>query len=108
MLDLFGWEAGMSTLAGVLLVFGAVLIGIVSYLIGEVRAWWQPVLVAIAALIGGYIGSESLGTASTWGYAFEDLNVWPAVIGALLFGVVTDAIVRFYTGGAYVHHPQPI
>ena len=108
MLDLFGWEAGMSTIAAVLLVFGAVLIGIVSYLVGEVKAWWQPVLVAIAALIGGYIGSESLGTASTWGYAFEDLNVWPAVIGALLLGAITDAFIRYFTGGAYVHHAQPI
>ena len=105
---LFGWEAGMSELAALLLLLGAALIGIVSYLIGDVKAWWQPVLVAIAAFIGGYIGSESLGTASTWGYAFEELNVWPAVIGAVLLGAVTDAIIRFFTGGAYVHHAQPV
>lgn len=108
MLDLLGWDVGMSTLAAFLLVLGAVLIGVVSYLIGEVKTGWEPVLVAIAALVGGYIGSEALGTASTWGYEFEGLYVWPALIGAVVLGAAADLVTRYLTGGTYVQHAQPI
>ncbi|HEX2765071.1 MAG TPA: hypothetical protein VHR55_00320 [Candidatus Limnocylindria bacterium] len=108
MLNLLGWDVGMSTLAALLLVLGAVLIGLVSFLIGEVRTGWEAPIVALAALVGGYIGSEALGTLSTWGYEFEGLYVWPAIIGAIVLGGAADLVTRYLTGGSYVRHPQPI
>jgi hypothetical protein len=108
MLELYGWEVGMSTLAVLVLGLGAAVIGIVSFLIGEVKAWWEPVLVAVGAFIGGYVASEAFGTASTWGMEFEGLFLWPALIGAVVVGGVIDAITRFATGGTYISHPEPI
>jgi hypothetical protein len=108
MLELYGWDVGMSALAVFVLALGAAAIGIVSLVIGEVKAWWEPVLVAIAAFIGGYIGSEALGTVSTRGTEFEGLYVWPALIGAVVLGGAMDVITRYLSGGSYVSHPQPI
>jgi hypothetical protein len=108
MLDLMGWDVGMSTLAAVILVLGAVAIGIVSAVIGDVRTGWEGPIVAVAALVGGYVGSEALGSLSTWGWEFEGLFVWPALIGGVVVGFVADLLTRSLTGGAYVHHPRPI
>ena len=108
MLDLYGWDVGMSTLAAFALFGIAAVIGIASYFIGEVRAWYEGVLTGLAALIGGYIGSESLASASTWGWEFEGLFIVPAVIGALIVGGIVDVIVRNLTGGTYRPEPRPI
>lgn len=108
MLDLFGWDVGMSSYAAILLVAGAILIGVLAHVIGDVRTGWEGPTAAVAALIGGYLGSEALGTWSTWGYAFEGLYVVPALIGGILVGIVVDAVVRFATDGSYVRHARPI
>ena len=108
MLDLFGWDVGMSSYAAILLVAGAILIGVVAHFIGDVMTGWEGPTAAVAALIGGYVGSEALGTLSTWGYAFEGLYVLPALIGGVILGFVVDAVVRYSTNGSYVHHARPI
>lgn len=108
MLDLFGWDVGMSAYAAILLAAGAILIGVVAHFIGDVTTGWEGSVATVAALIGGYVGSEALGTFSTWGYAFEGLYVLPALIGAVVLGFVVDAIVRYSTQGSYVHHARPI
>ncbi|HEY6609144.1 MAG TPA: hypothetical protein VI277_08120, partial [Candidatus Limnocylindria bacterium] len=68
----------------------------------------QWIVVGAAALVGGWLGSESLGTLSTWGPEFEGLYVVPAIIGGLVVAFVADALLRYATEGSYVHHPQPI
>ena len=108
MLELGGWDVGMSTVAALLLILGALLIGIVSQYIGDVTVGYEWAVTGTGALIGGYLGSEALGTASTWGPEFQGLYVLPAIIGALIVGFVVDAILRYSTEGSYVHHPQPI
>lgn len=108
MLELFNWDVGMSAYAAILLVAGAILIGVVSHFVGDVTTGWEGPIVAVAALIGGYLGSEAFGAFSTWGYAFEGLYVLPAVIGGVVLGAVTDAVVRFTTEGSYVHHARPV
>ena len=108
MLDLFGWDVGMSTIAAFLLFGIAAVIGIASYFIGEVRAWYEGVITGLAALIGGYIGSESLAGASTWGWEFEGLFIVPALIGAVVVGGIVDVIVRNLTGGSYAYEPRPV
>ena len=108
MLDLFGWDVGMSAYAATLLAAGAILFGVAAQYIGDVTTGWEGPTAAVAALIGGYIGSEALGTLTTWGYAFEGLYVVPALIGGVVLGFVVDAVVRFSTNGSYVHHARPI
>jgi uncharacterized membrane protein YeaQ/YmgE (transglycosylase-associated protein family) len=108
MLDLFGWDVGMSTLAATLLVFGALILGLIAQFVGEVRYPFHFVVVGIAALLGGYLGSEALGTLSTWGPEFEGLYVLPALIGGLIVGGAVDAIVRYSTDGSYMAAPRPI
>ena len=108
MLDLFGWDVGMSTLAAILLVGGAVVIGIASYFIGEVRAGYEGLVTGVAALVGGYIGSEAFGTLSTWGWEIEGLFVLPALMGAIVVGGIVDFVVRRSTEGTYLREPRPI
>jgi hypothetical protein len=108
MLDLFGWDVGMSTLAATFLVFGALILGLIAQFVGEVRYPFHFVVVGVAALIGGYVGSEALGTLSTWGPEFEGLFVLPALIGGLVLGGAVDAIARYTTHGSYLPAPRPI
>jgi uncharacterized membrane protein YeaQ/YmgE (transglycosylase-associated protein family) len=108
MADIFGWEIGMTTLAAVLLVLGALIVGVAAQFIGEVRFSYQWVATGIAALVGGWLGSEALGSLSTWGPQFDGMYVLPAIIGGLIVGFVVDALMRYTTEGSYVHHAQPI
>ena len=108
MLDLFGWDVGMSTLAALFLVVGAIAIGVLAQIIGDVRIGWEWAPTAVAALVGGYLGSEAFGSASTWGLAFEGLYIVPALIGGLILGVIVDAVTRFTTEGSYTHQARPI
>lgn len=104
MLDLFGWDVGMSLFAAILLIAGGLLIGVLASMIGEVRVGWEWAATAAAALVGGYLGSEALGGASTWGPVFEGLYIVPAIIGGLVLGVFVDALSRYSTAGSYVRH----
>jgi hypothetical protein len=104
----FGWDVGFSIPATFLLVVGAIVIGVFAQVIGEVRLRVHWIVVGFAALIGGWLGSESLGSLSTWGPVFEGLYVLPAIIGGLVIGVVVDFLLRWQTQSSYVHHPRPI
>jgi uncharacterized membrane protein YeaQ/YmgE (transglycosylase-associated protein family) len=108
MLELIGWNVGMSTLAAFFLIVGAVAIGVIFQLIGEVRVGWEWFATAAAALVGGYVGSEALGTVSTFGPAFEGLYVVTAIVGGVIIGAAVDAILRYSTHGSYMHEPRPI
>ena len=108
MLDLLGWDVGMSAYAAILLVLGAMVLGVIAHFIGDVKTGWEGPIAAVAALAGGWLGSEAFGTFSTWGYAFEGLYVVPALLGGFVLGFVVDAVVRYLTQGSYVHHTSPI
>ena len=108
MVDLFGWNGGMSEIAAVLLIAGALIIGVITQFIGDVRVYHWAV-VTVAALVGGWLGSEAFGTLSTWGPVFEGLYIVPAFLGGLVLGLVADGLLRFsIEGRSYRHHPQAI
>jgi uncharacterized membrane protein YeaQ/YmgE (transglycosylase-associated protein family) len=107
MFDLFGFELGMSALAGFLLILGALIIGAVAQVIGRVVVGYEWIFTALAALVGGWIGSEALGALSTWGPEFEGLYILPAIIGGIVLGGFVDFFVRRATGGSYLE-PRPI
>lgn len=108
MLEIVNWNVGMSTLAGVLLIAGALLIGVIAQFIGEVKVAFHWAVVALAALVGGWLGSEALGTLSTWGPEFEGLYIVPAILGGLILGTIADVVARYSTEGSYRQHAQPI
>jgi hypothetical protein len=108
MLVLFGWNIGMSGLAVVMLVGGALLIGLIAQIVGETRTGWEWLIAAAGALVGGWLGSEAFGTASTWGPVFDSLYMLPALVGGVVLGGVADIFIRTVTGGSYVHHARPI
>ncbi len=108
MLEIFGWNVGMGNLAAVLLVGGAVVIGLIAQFVGETRTGWEWLVAGIGALVGGWLGSEAFGTASTWGWAVENLYLVPALIGAVVVGATADIFVRTVTHGSYTHHARPI
>ena len=108
MLELFGWDVGMNTLAALLLVAGALVIGGIAHTIGAVTIGYEWVVTGLAALVGGYVGSEALAGLSTWGPEFEGLYVLPAVIGAVVVGGIVDALLRYSTEGSYTHQARPI
>ena len=108
MLELIGWDVGMSTLAAVLLVVGALVIGVVAHFIGDVTVPFEWAVTGIFALVGGYLGSEAFGSLSTWGPAIDGLYIVPAIIGAIVLGGIADAVVRFWTQGSYTREMRPI
>jgi hypothetical protein len=73
-----------------------------------VTVGWEWIATAAAALVGGYLGSEAVAGASTWGPVIEGLYVLPALIGAVILGGVVDSLLRYGTEGSYTHHAQPI
>jgi uncharacterized membrane protein YeaQ/YmgE (transglycosylase-associated protein family) len=107
MLDLFGWDVGMSTAAAAILLVGALVIGGITQIIGETRAFhWLPV--AAGAFLGGYLGSEAFGSLSTWGPEFEGLYIVPALIGGAIVGAIVDGLTRYAAHETYVSEPRPI
>jgi uncharacterized membrane protein YeaQ/YmgE (transglycosylase-associated protein family) len=84
----------MGTGAFILLLGGAILIGLVPLLFASARPTLEGVLVGLGAALGGYVASEYLGAFSAWGWEFDGMRVFPALIGAIVVGGVVDLVVR--------------
>lgn len=107
MLELLGWNVGM-TLGGVLIVvFGALVIGTLIQLIGKTATGSEWVPTSLAVLVGAWLGSESFGVLSTWGPLIEGVYLLPALIGGMVLGGAVDAVTRYASGGSYLE-PRPI
>lgn len=64
MFELIGWNVGMSAFAAILLVAGALFIGVAAHLIGDVAVNWEWAATGIGALVGGYLSSEPSGASA--------------------------------------------
>lgn len=102
MLQLVGWDIGMTLAAASLLVLGALAIGTVAQFIGRTAVGYEWVATALFAVVGGWLGSEAFGTLSTWGPVFDGLYIVPALIGGLVVGGLVDGLLRVSTGGSFV------
>ncbi len=107
MIEVLGFEVGMTWLGVVLLAIGAIVLGIVGQWLGTVQTRYEWLPDAIAAFLGGFIASESLGSLSTWGPEWEGVFIVPALIGAVVLTVIVDVVVRWGTGGSFTGHAHP-
>ena len=94
----------MGALAILTLAVGSLVLGIVLHLIGDVEFGYEWVITSVAAFAGGFIISEWVVAFQSVGPVWDGMAVVPAIGGALVVGVVTDALVRFATHGSYGHH----
>jgi len=108
MIEILGFEIGMTWLGLAVLAIGAVVIGLVGQFLGTVQTRYEWLPDIVAAFLGGFIASESLGSLSTWGPEWEGLFIAPALIGAILVTLVVDAVVRWGTGGSFTGHARPV
>ncbi len=78
----------------VVLVVGALVLAIASETIGSRRPGWEFLVVAAGAVIGGFVASEWLGDAGTWGWEVDGLFVFSALIGAVIVGGLVEVVLR--------------
>ena len=107
MIEILGYEISMTWLGLGALVVGAIVLGLIGQFVGEVRTPFEWVPDALAAFVGAFLASEALGTFSTWGPEWEGVFVGPALIGAVVVTFAIDLLVRWGTGGSYVHRAHP-
>ena len=107
MIEILGFEISMTWLGLSVLALGAVVLGFIGQFLGTVRTRFEWLPDAVAAFLGGFIASESLGSLSTWGPEWEGLYIAPALIGAVVVTLVVDAVVRWGTGGSFTGHARP-
>lgn len=86
----------METWGWVVLVVGAVVIGLLAQYAFRGRFGYEWIATAIGAGLGGYFASEySLGGLGKWGTEWVSLSIFPALIGALVVAAVVEGVM-FY------------
>lgn len=98
---MFEFTVDMTALAGLVLVAGAIVIGLIAQVIGDVRASYHWGIVAVFALIGGLAASEFIVDWQAFKPVWEGLALVPALIGGVVLGVIADVVVRLGMGGSY-------
>ncbi len=87
----------MDTWGYVILIAGAVVIGLVAQFGIRRLFGYEWVLTAIGAGVGGFIASEyDLASLGKWGTEVSGLAIFPAILGALVVAAVIE-IVLFVT-----------
>ena len=92
----FGISLGIGGLT--LLVVGAILIGLSTYLIGNVDNAYQWLLTGGAAFIGAFVASEWIVGLRGFEPVWDGLALVPALVGGVLVGGLVDIAVRMITG----------
>lgn len=90
----------------VLLVGGALVVGAVAQLIGNVRLGYEWVITAIAAFVGALVASEFITAWRTFEPVWDGVALVPALLGGLVVGAIVDIVVRYSSGGSLIHGPH--
>jgi len=90
----------------ILLLGGALLFGVVAQFIGEARTGVEWLVAAVGAGFGAVVASEFIVAWRTFEPVWDGLALVPAVIGALVVGVVIELATRYLTGGTYAGRPM--
>ena len=86
-MDAWGW---------VILIVGAIVIGLVAQYLMRRRVGYEWVVTAIGAAVGGFIGSEyHLGGLGEWGTEVAGMFIFPALIGAIILAAIVEAVMYF-------------
>jgi uncharacterized membrane protein YeaQ/YmgE (transglycosylase-associated protein family) len=107
MIEILGFQIGMTWLGLAVLAIGAIVLGVVGQEVGTVGTRFEWLPDAVAAFLGAFIASEALGSLSTWGPEWEGVFLGPALIGAVVLTVIVDVAVRWGTGGSFTRHAHP-
>jgi uncharacterized membrane protein YeaQ/YmgE (transglycosylase-associated protein family) len=78
----------------VVMIAFAVVLGIAAQMYGEKHSTYEWLITGIAALVGAFVASEYLGTFSAFGPQFDGVALVPALIGAVVLGVIADLLTR--------------
>jgi hypothetical protein len=84
----------VGTTGVVVLVVGAMLIGVVAQFVGRPRWTYQAAVTGLAAFVGGYLSSEYLSSAGAWGPTLGGLALLPALVGALALAATAELAIR--------------
>lgn len=88
----------METLGYVILIVGAVLIGLAAHYLVMQHVGFGWALPAVGAAIGGFVASEyTLGGLGAWGTQVAGMYIFPALIGALLLAAIVESVIYFST-----------
>lgn len=101
----FNVDMGLGGLGA--LVLGAIVIGIVFQLIGDVRFGFEWVVTSVGAFVGGLAASEFIKDWRATGPVWDGLAIVPAVIGALVVGALVEVVTRYASGGSLIHGHHP-
>jgi hypothetical protein len=93
----FGISLGIGGYA--VLAIGAVVIGLATYLIGEVENPYQWIVTGVAAFIGGFVASEWIVGFRTFEPVWDGLALLPALGGGVVVGGIVDFGMRLLFGG---------
>jgi uncharacterized membrane protein YeaQ/YmgE (transglycosylase-associated protein family) len=90
----------------ILVVAGALVLGIGAQLIGHPASAYQWLLDGIAAGIGAIIASEFIVAMREVGPVWDGLAFVPALIGALTVIAIVEVASRYTTRGTYSGRPM--
>lgn len=89
----------------ILVILGALVFGVIAQFIGETRTGYEWLVDGVAAFVGAIVASEFIIAWQTFAPVFDGLALVPALIGALVVGVIVEVATRYVTGGTYMHRP---
>ncbi|HET7027536.1 MAG TPA: hypothetical protein VFI28_07580 [Candidatus Limnocylindrales bacterium] len=85
----------------IVLVAGALVLGVIAQLIGETETNYEWIVAAVAAFLGALVASEFIVAWRGFEPVYDGLALVPALAGGLVVGIAADLVTRFGTGGSY-------
>ena len=98
------YEMGVGGLS--LVAAGALVLGVALQLIGDSRFEHEWLLTALGAFTGAMVASEMIVAFQAVEPVWDGLSLGQALIGGLVVGITVALVVRFATGGTYLHGPH--
>jgi uncharacterized membrane protein YeaQ/YmgE (transglycosylase-associated protein family) len=90
----------------ILLIGGALVIGVVAQFIGEPNSGYEWVATSIAAGLGALIASEFIVGLRTFEPVWDGLAMVPAAVGGVVLAALVAVAARYVTGGTTAHRPM--
>jgi uncharacterized membrane protein YeaQ/YmgE (transglycosylase-associated protein family) len=78
----------------IIMIAFALVLGVVAQMYGTKHSTFEWLITGIAALAGAIVASEYLGTFSGFGPQYDGVALVPALLGAVVVGVIADLFTR--------------